>query len=203
MYMRFDNRVKQPRPAAGSRSLSIPTMVAGARRLRPVRGVGGFFTPAADLPGAIPFSDAGYGLPPGYPCYDTTHDNGMIHGGSTTDSWMLSNVTTALSASEVACLAGQLVTVNPPAPPVTDPSTGLLTPGPQTNTPIPCADGTLNCQPVNPAACAWYCGLPFAAQISPTFATDCVGCAPSNLSTFLIVAAAVVGGLMLANVSRI
>jgi hypothetical protein len=203
MYMSVDNRANGSRPRSGAIALPIPTMVARSRRIRPVRGVGGFFFPAADIPGALPLTDASYGLPPGYPCYDTTHDNGMIHGGATTDAWMLSNVTTALSNAESECLAGRLVRINPPTPPVVDPETGLLTPGTQTNTPIACADGSLDCQPANPSACAWYCGIPLANQISPTFATDCAGCPSSNLSTFLIVAAAVVGGLMLANVSRI
>lgn len=187
-----------------------PARACASRRdgLRVIRiprsvGVGGFFTPAADIPGALPLTDASYGLPPGYPCYDTTHDNGKIHGGATTDAWMLSNVVTALSASEAACLAGQLVKINPPGTPNVDPVTGLLIPPTQTNTPIPCADGSLDCQPANPNACSGYCALPFANYFSPTYATDCVGCAPSNsnASLFLIIGAAIVGGLVLSNFS--
>lgn len=183
----------------------------GARVIRVPRvaGMAGFFTPAAQISGAILGSDAYYGLPPGYPCYDQTHDPGMIHGGATTDAWMLSNVTTNLSPSETACVAGALLKINPPQlPPNYNPATGTCGDQPcdlgkQVNTVIPCADGSLDCQPADPNACAGYCSIPFANYFSPTFATDCVGCPKSNLNIFLIVGAAVVGGLVLANMSRI
>jgi|SRR5579863_1524362 len=196
MYVGEQSRIRSPKVA----------MLPGRRR----RGLAGFLTPATgNLPGATPLNDATLGLPEGWPCYDSTHDPGLIHGCSTVDSFFFSNCTTALSPSETACLAGQLTNLNPSTPINYDPQTGTAQPGtdlelgPVVTSPLPCAGGGVDCQPIDQTACAWYCNLPFASDLSPTFGTDCVGCAPSSLSSFLMIGAAiVVGALLLAAVKR-
>jgi hypothetical protein len=196
MYVGTQSGILSPRVA----------MPPGRRR----RGFAGFLTPATgNIPGATPLNDATLGLPAGFPCYDSTHDPGLIHGCSTVDSFFFSNCTTALSAAESACLAGQLTNLNPSTPTNYNPETGTavsgtdLSPAPVVTSPIPCAGGGVDCQPIDTSACAWYCNLPFASSLSPTFDTDCVGCAASNLSPFLMIGAAViVGVLLLAAVQR-
>ena len=157
------------------------------------------------------FTDGSYGLAPGSPCYDTTHDNGMIHCGSTVAGWFLSNVTSNCSAYEQSCASGSLVTVNPPSTPIGyNPATGTganpdvpLTPAPSTLSQIPCADGsTGSCQPADPNACSWYCGIPFASTFSPTYTTDCVGCTPNSTSTFILFGLAAFAGILLIEMAK-
>lgn len=141
-----------------------------------MRGVGGFLTPDAPICN-VPLADCWYGLAPGAPCYDATHDAGMIHGGATVDSMFLSNVTTRLSQYELDCLAGKLVNVNPPSTPIGyDPSnpSAPLEPAPSIPTPILCADGTAGpCQtPATGACSSFLCGLPFASLVD----SDCSFC---------------------------
>jgi hypothetical protein len=180
-------------------------------------GLGGFFSPAATTSSAASslVSDSGIGIAPGDPCYDATHDPGKVHCGSGLDALIFSNVVTACSASELACAAGQLVSLNPPTTPVNyNPQTGdansgsTLEPSGSSSSVIPCADGSIGpCQtlsgtaPGTPGTCAWYCGLPLAGSISPTYASDCAACGgdTGNISTFVIVAAALVLGLAFFN----
>lgn len=149
-------------------------------------------------------SDCAIGVQPSDACYDATHDAGKVHCGSWVDSLFFSNVVTACSVSEQACAQGKLANVNPPgAPQNYDPQTGEAVPGttlspvPATVTQIACADGSAPPCNQNDTACAWYCNLPFASTLSPTYGSDCVQCAPSGLSTFLIVGGAVILGMVL------
>ena len=171
-----------------------------------VAGVDGLFSPAASTcPSSMAaVSDCAIGIPPGDACYDATHDNGKVHCGSGVDSLFFSNVVTACSASEQNCAQGVLKQINPPSVPQNyNPQTGeanpgtTLTPAPATPSDFTCADGTQPPCNTNESACAWYCNLPFASSLSPTYGSDCMGCAPSGLSSFLIIGSAVVLGLIM------